>query len=255
MSDSIETENLPVAAPTTANFLAVISKAASDPNTDVAKMHGLLDVQERMMNKQAEIDFNQSLFRAQSNMPRVQKNGTIKNRDGKVVAKYMLFEDIDAAIREIYEAEGFCIMDSQKENANGTITIYSTLAHRGGHSKTIECTVPKDKENALKTSLQAAVGTVTTGKRINTCNFFRIVAEDDTEAEKFVASRTATLTDQQAAIIKDLIRETGTDTQRFLAMMVSGAKSVDEIGMSDFNRVHNALLAKRNKAKSEEQNV
>lgn len=115
--------------------------------------------------------------------------------------------------------------------------------------------MPKDKENALKTSLQAAVGTVTTGKRINTCNFFRIVAEDDTEAEKFVASRTAPLTDQQAAIIKDLIRETGTDTQRFLSMMVSGAKSVDEIGMSDFNRVHNALLAKRNKAKSEEQNV
>ena len=56
------------------------------------------------------------------------------------------------------------------------------------------------------------------------------------------------ISDSQAETLKDLIRETGTDTQKFLNTMVSGARSVDEISTRDFNRVHNALLAKKNKA-------
>lgn len=242
--------NLP-AAPTPATMLAenqrLIAAMSINKDVDPAKMKGLFDLQVEMMAKQAEINFNKALFRAQKNMPRVGTNGAIKNKAGQVVAKYMLLQDIDKAIREIYEAEGFSVMDSQRENANGTVTIISTLVHEGGHSKTIECTLPRDKENSLKSALQAAVGTITTGKRVNICNFFRIIAEDDTNAEKMVAENNVTISDDQAAQIKDLIRETGTDTQRFLSMMVSDAKTVDEIGLKDFNRVYNALLAKRNK--------
>lgn len=246
-----EPENLPVVATPSMMLLEnqkLIGQMSLNKDVDPVKMKGLFDLQVDMMAKQAEIEFNKALFRAQRRMPRIEKNGKIRNKAGQVVATYMRYEDIDKAIREVYEAEGFSIMDSQKENQNGTITVFSTLIHEGGHSKTVECTVPKDKENALKSSLQAAVGTVTTGKRINTCNLFRIVAEDDTAAESMVSENNVPISDQQAATLKDLIRDTSTDVQRFLSTMVSGVSCVDEISIRDYNRVYNALLAKRNQS-------
>lgn len=229
-------------APTAANFLAVIAKAAADPNTDVAKMHGLLDVQERMMAKQAEIDFNQALFRAQKSMPRIKKNGEIKNKAGNVVARYMKFDDIDETIRAIYEAEGFCLVDSQTENQNGTVTVKTTLIHQEGHSMSVEVTLPKDKENALKSSLQAAGGTVSVGKRLNTCNLFRIVGEDEDKEEAISAE---VINDEQAALLKDLIRETGADVKKFLAYAGNGVESVDMIPLREFDRCRITLEAKK----------
>jgi hypothetical protein len=58
-------------------LLAIIARAASDPNTDVAKMKELLDMHERILNRQAEGAFNASLARLSAHMPRVKKNGTI----------------------------------------------------------------------------------------------------------------------------------------------------------------------------------
>ena len=251
MSDS-ETENLPVAAPTTANFLAVISKAASDPNTDVAKMHGLLDVQERMMNKQAEIDFNADFSRLQSDLPRITKDSKITH-SGKLISTYATYDKIDTVIRPLLIKHGFGLrFNSEPEPSGKGVIITATLSHRGGHSIVDRIPLGYDTSGA-KNNVQGVGSTIAYGKRYLVGMLLNLVfeGEDDDGAK----SGYQPLTDQQSTIIKDLIRETGTDTQRFLATMVSGANSVDEIGMIDFNRVHNALLAKRNKAKSEESNV
>lgn len=40
------------------SLLDIVARAAMDPNVDPQKMNALLDIQERIMNKQAEIEFN-----------------------------------------------------------------------------------------------------------------------------------------------------------------------------------------------------
>ena len=135
------------------SFLDVVARAALDPNVDPQKMHALLDVQKRIMDENAKIEFNKSLIRAQKNMPRVKMNGELKTKNGAVVAKYMRFDDIDEKIRVVYQAEGFSLVDSQRENPNDTVTITTEVIHEAGHSMTVEVTLPKDKENSLKTSL------------------------------------------------------------------------------------------------------
>lgn len=231
------------------SLLDIVARAAMDPNVDPQKMNALLDIQERIMNKQAEIEFNKALIRAQKNMPRVKKDGELKNKAGQTVAKYMRFEDIDDKIRVVYEAEGFSIVDSQKENENGTVTIFTTVIHEAGHSMTVQITVPKDKENGLKTALQAAVSTVSVGRRINICNIFRIVGTDEACGDG--ASNIPFITADQASEIMNLINETGTDTRKMLETMTKGAVSISEIIRTDYERIKNALLIKKSRMESQ----
>ena len=233
--------NLP-AAPTPANFLAVISQAAMDPKVDPQKMHGLLDVQERMMNKQAELDFNGDFARLQADLPRITKDAQIVHK-GNLIAKYATYEKIDEIIRPLLIKHGFGLRFNTEPTGDKVI-ITATLSHRGGHSITDKIPLSIDASGA-KNNVQGVGSTIAYGKRYLVGMLLNLVFEGEDDDGN--AAGYSPITDEQAAQIKDLIRETGTDTQRFLSMMVSDAKTVDEIGLKDFNRVYNALLAKRNK--------
>lgn len=240
--------NLP-ATPTAANFLAVISRAAMDPSVDPQKMHGLLDVQERMMAKQAELDFNGDFACLQADLPRITKDAKIQH-NGKLISTYATYEKIDKVIRPLLIKHGFGLRFNSEPEPNGKgVIITGTLSHRGGHSIVDRIPLGYDTSGA-KNNVQGVGSTIAYGKRYLVGMLLNLVfeGEDDDGAK----SGYQPITDNQASQIKDLIRETGTDTQRFLSMMVSGAKTVDEIALSDFNRVYNALLAKRNQAKREE---
>ena len=94
-------------------ILSVIAKAAADPNVDVAKMQQLLDMQERLMARQAEAEFNEAMARLQPRLPRIQKKGDVKypvNKnapDGpqKHAFWFARIEDIDDAIRPLLNEE------------------------------------------------------------------------------------------------------------------------------------------------------
>jgi len=229
-------------APTTANFLTVIAKAASDPNTDVAKMHGLLDVQERMMAKQAEIDFNADFARLQEELPRITKDAKIIH-NGKLISTYATYEKIDDVIRPLLVKHGFGLRFNSEPNGN-TVIISATLSHRGGHSITDKIPLGFDNSGA-KNNVQGVGSTIAYGKRYLVGMLLNLVfeGEDDDGAK----SGYQPITDDQAATLKDMIRETNTDVVKFLNTM-TGTKTVDEIALKDFNRVYNALLAKKNKA-------
>lgn len=237
-----ENKNLP-SIPTPANFLAVISQAAMDPNVDPAKMHGLLDVQERMMNKQAELDFNADYARLQADLPRITKDAKIIHK-GNLIGTYATYEKIDEIIRPLLIKHGFGLRYNTEPTGDKVI-ITATLSHRGGHSITDKIPLGIDASGA-KNNVQGVGSTIAYGKRYLVGMLLNLVfeGEDDDGAK----SGYQPITDEQASILKDLIRETNTDVQRFLSMMVSGVNSVDEIALSDYNRVYNALMAKKSQA-------
>ena len=240
---AVQSQGQALATPTAANFLDAIRRAAMDPSVDVAKMHGLLDVQERMMNKQAELEFNASFIQMQNELPRITKDSSIKH-GGKLIAKYASYEKIDEIIRPILQRNGFSLRFNSGPNG-GEMIVEATLSHIGGHSIVDRLPLKVEKVAAMN-SAQAAMSAITYAKRGLTTMLLNLIFEgddDDGQNTGYVP-----ITDDQAATLKDLIRETNTDTVKFLSMMVSGAKTVDEISLNDFNRVHMALLAKRNQA-------
>jgi len=50
-------------------LMAIVDNAMSNPNVDIDKMNSILDMQERIMNKNAEVSFNKSMVGAISAIP------------------------------------------------------------------------------------------------------------------------------------------------------------------------------------------
>lgn len=232
---------------TESQMIAVIADIASNPDTDVEKMEKMLDIQIRLMDRQAKIDFDQALSGVQSEMPRIQERGEIKNKHGQVTSRYMKYEDIDLVIRPLLKKYGFSLMHTREE-ANGKMNVTTKLKHEGGHEETVSIPLPYDQVNALKNAVQAAVSTFSYGKRVNVCSLLNIVAEgEDDDGQR---SEAFTITDQQSAEIKgrlEALYNAGieVDTQKFLKYM--GCSSVDEIPASKYETAVQ-LLDRKEKA-------
>jgi hypothetical protein len=83
-----------------ATLLAVISRAAADPNTDVEKMERLMALYERIEAKNAERAFNDSMNAAQAEMRPISADA----ENPQTHSKYATFAKLDKALRPIYTA-------------------------------------------------------------------------------------------------------------------------------------------------------
>jgi len=221
-----------------------IAVMAQDPNVDVEKMEKLFDIQIKMMDRQAKMDFDQALARVQADMPRITENGQIKNREGRVTATYLKYEDIDREIRPRLSAEGFSLVHTRTENNNKMIVI-TKLKHKGGHEEVVEMPLPYDAPNKMKNPVQAAVSTFSYGKRVNVCSLLNIVAQGQDDDGQMADCNP--ISDEQAAEIKDRLEKlydagSNVDTRKLLNYI--GANSVDEIPATKYEDTI-ALLARK----------
>ena len=224
-------------APSTANFLAVIAQAALDPSVDVAKMHGLLDVQERMMNKQAEINFNADFHRLQMDLPRITKDAKIVHK-GKLIASYAKYETIDTVIRPLLVKHNFSLRYNTEPTAN-KIIVTGTLSHRDGHSITDK--IPLDVEaGGAKNNVQGVGSTIAYGKRYLVGMMLNLVFEGDDDDGKKASH--IPMDDEQIQELKAILQKEGATTneiKNFLDYM--DAESVDEISAADYQKAKIAL--------------
>src|SRR3982750_657487 len=138
MSDEIAVRSEP------RSMLALIAEAAANPAVDVAKMAQLLEMQERMEQRQSVAAFNEAFARLQPRLPRVKKNGEVwypidKNKpDGpsRRAFRYSRWDDIDLAIRSLLNDEGFSLSFDTAPHPGGGYLIIGKLLHSAGHEKT-----------------------------------------------------------------------------------------------------------------------
>ena len=235
-----------------ATFLAVIASAARDPAVNVEKMAALLDMQERVVAKRAEAEFNQALARLMKVLPRVKKNGVVeypedKNKPQGPKAKAFNFarwEDIDAAIRPLLDAEGFSLSfnSAPRTGDGGGIVVTGTLLHGGGHSRSASIPLALDASGG-KNNLQAMGSTFSYGKRYTTTALLNLVFEG--EDDDGVRGGMVFASPDQVAQIEALITETKTDRDAFLDYMEAG--SVEGIQAKHVPKALNALATKRRK--------
>lgn len=222
---------------TTVNFLDTIRSAALDPNVDVAKMHGLLDVQERLLNKQAEIDFNADFHALQSDLPRITKDAKILHK-GVLVSTYAKYETIDSVIRPLLAKHNFSLRFNT-ETQGQVIVITGTLSHRGGHSVTDKIPLGIESSGA-KNSVQGVGSTITYGKRYLVGMLLNLVFEGEDDDGNKAGHRK--MTPEQVEEIESLLTSTGADRKRFLSFV--NAESVEKMSATDFQKAVNALRKK-----------
>jgi hypothetical protein len=230
----ITSDTKPVESPVTAT-LALIERMVSDPLVDVDKLERMLSMQERIMGKQAEMEFNQALSRVAEKMPRIVKGKSVSYKETEAF-KYATYEDIDKAVRPLLIEEGMSLSFSTEIRDGGGIVVIGTLSHRNGHFRTAAIPVPLDTSGG-KNNVQGMGSSFAYGKRYTMCMLLNIVTvgEDDD-------GQGGPITDEQAAELKAGLKESGLDVKKFLATLK--AESVEQIRTRDYLRAKTAIDAK-----------
>ena len=229
------------------NFMSLIERLAHDSTVDPAKIGAILDLQERMMAKRAETDFNEAFLRLRGKLPIIKKGDIVayeNKKTGKMeeAFKFAKWEKVQAIIDDIIASEGFDLTFDSQVHPNGTAVI-AILHHSGGHTRrTSTPPIPIDSGGG-KNNVQGVGSSMSYGQRYATKFALNLRFEDDDDGHqagiKFIDT-------ESAKTIENLIAETKADKARFLQFME--AASVDNIQVKDYPKAMNALISKKAKA-------
>jgi hypothetical protein len=168
-----------------ASILAMLERVSQNPNVNVDTMKAMLDMWERIQNKNAEVAFNRDFAAMSLDMPRIQRDGSVSYENKKTgqmeeAFKFALYEDIDKVIRPILERHGFSLSFTTSERQGGGLTVNGILAHREGHSRTTSLPLALDTSGG-KNNLQAMGSSSSYGRRYAACILLNIITveEDD----------------------------------------------------------------------------
>lgn len=201
----------------TGALLSVIERVAMSPEADIDKMSALLDMQERVLNRQAQEQFSAAMADMQMEMPEVVERGQAHN------TKYATFEDINAAVRPVLQKYGFAVTFrvSQQE---GAIKVTAVLSHRGGHREETEMVLPHDTSGS-KNAVQAVGSTVSYGKRYTMSALLNIATRgEDDDAQG--ATKVRKVTDFQASAIRQLVGKSPEKTKEWMKANYGNANQV-----------------------------
>lgn len=193
-------------------LIQVIERAARDPSIDIDRMERLLQMHERLVERQAKAAYAEALARLQPTLPIIKERGSIKNNSGQVQSRYAFWEDIVGVITPLLAAEGFSL-SFRTGNKDGKIQVTGVLAHSRGHSEETTLELPADASGS-KNAVQAVASSVSYGKRYTAGALLNLrTGEMDDDGQ---GGHGDTLSEKQIADLKALITEHGGNLPRLL---------------------------------------
>ncbi len=166
--------------PKALDIVSQIVALAANPDMDVAKLEKLIDLQERVMRRDAEAQFNAAFAEMQSEIPTVIEKG--KGDSGKWF--YAPLEDIVAVMRPILQKHGFSLSHRTEWPDKGTLKVVGILSHVQGHSRQSEFLSSADPSGS-KNAIQGLGSANAYGRRYTTNDLLGIVTrkQDDDGAK------------------------------------------------------------------------
>ena len=236
-------QDQPVALNDSATVLQVIARAAQDPQCDIEKMERLLAMQERIVAKHAESEFNAALNAAQAEISTIAADA----ENPQTRSRYATYAKLDKVLRPIYTRHGFSLSFDETDSPKPDhIRVLAILAHRGGHSHTYQKDMPADGKGAkggdVMTKTHAAGAAASYGMRYLLKGIFNVaIGEEDTDGND--PKGEPCITEAQVADLQALMQEVGADKARFFAYLKIGA--LEEIYARNYASVVKLLESKR----------
>lgn len=226
-----------------ADFVAMLERVAMNPDVDVAKMSALLDIKERVLNKQAEAEFNSAMNEVQAAIGHV----VVDASNPQTRSKYASYEALDGALRPVYTSHGFSLsFDNGDAPIPETVRVLCYVAHRGGFTKTYRKDVPADGKGAkggdVMTKTHASGAADSYGRRYLLRGIFNIATgegDDDGNGVKTLPRVSA----EQASNLQALIDEVKANKGAFLKYFK--ADSLEAIPSQAYSDAVKMLEAKR----------
>lgn len=232
-----------------ATLMQVISRAASDPNTDVDKLERLLSMYERISAQQAKIAYSAALAELQPKLPVIDRKGRIVvpakpgSHDGHSTP-YALWEDINEAIRPLLHDHGFALSFRIGQAQDGKITVTGVLSHRDGHQEETMITLMHDSSGS-KNAVQAVGSSTSYGKRYTAMALLNITsrAPNERDDDGDAADPSFWVSQDQVDELVALMEEVGADRDRFLNYL--RVDTLARLPAKRFSGAVKALEAKR----------
>jgi len=222
--------------------LSLITRAAADPATDVAKLQQLFVLYETMQNRAAEAAYTVAFAAMQPELPIVAERGEIKNRVGEVQSRYALWEDIAEAIRPVLAKHGFALGFAIAQ-ADNMVSVTATLRHREGHREQTTITLPVDNSGS-KNAVQAVGSSTQYGMRYTAVALLNLASrgmDDDGVAGGGDAAGDF-ITDAQRDALQILADTGKADMRRFCEHFKIA--HLAELPMRDYRRAESLLMRK-----------
>jgi len=244
--------------PEPANMLAMVMRAASDPDVDAGKMEKLLDMALRLEERQAKAAYTKAMAEMKPELPVIDKRGKIiitdKNDKTKVIQStaYGLWEDIDAAITPILMKFGFVLTFRTGNLPDGRVTVTGVLSHVGGHSEESEMALPLDTSGS-KNNVQAAGSSTSYGKRYTAGALLnlRFKGEDDNGK---AGGDPGPISEEQAERLMELLEADKADVAQFCSYLGKKLKmeikSILEIPAAQYNFAVEIINTRSQKVKA-----
>lgn len=250
MSDELKTEpNLP-ALTQQQEVLSIIEKVALNPDADVSKMNALFDLQERVMSKQAEIDFNNAFILMKPKLPVIVKDAA----NSQTNSNYAKLENIKEKVDPILFENDFFYRFDEEYPDNDHIIITCYLTHKGGHTVVAKKRLAHDdvgiKGSTNKTKVHAAASTGTYGQRLSLAMALSLtfIGFDNDGNE---VDTSALVDDAQFNELLKLIEEAGVSAESFCKHMA--VPSIRSIRSLLYAKAVQDLKARIKKKKEKEQ--
>ena len=224
-----------------AAIISVIERAATNPDVDIDKMERLLEMQERIMARDAKASYASALAAMAPELPVINERGKISTDRGKTVqSTYALWEDVNDAIKPVLAAHGFAL-SFRTGREDGQITVTGVLSHRDGHSEETTITLPHDSSGS-KNAVQAVGSSTSYGKRYTAGLLLNLTSrgEDD---DGVAGGSGATITEAQVEDLVELAGHVGAEILKFCEYLK--VDSLAAILATRFGAAKAALEAKR----------
>jgi len=230
------------------SIMAVISRAAMDPNVDIDKMERLMAMHERLLAADASKAYTVAMTAAQKAMGPISADAHNKQTH----SDYATYAKLDKVLRPIYTGNGFALSyNTEATDKTDVVRVTCKVSHSAGHSELFAIDMPADGKGAkggdVMTKTHATGAASAYGMRYLLKMIFNVaVGEDDTDGNAPPKARAETITVEHAAEIKGLIEQTNTDVKRFL-LAFGSAPSVDHMLEISYEQAKTLLLKKLEK--------
>ncbi|WP_343518129.1 ERF family protein [Sphingomonas sp.] len=168
------------------NILAVIERAARDPNTDIDKLERLFALRERIEERAAKQAFTEAKLAMRPELPEIGMKGQLIIRDKKdanVIVQetpFARFEDLQDAVMPVLTKHCFDLKFSNGLAPDGKVRVTTILAHVAGHEDSTHFDLPHDSSGS-KNAVQAIGSSTKYGMRYGTIAILniKVVGSDD----------------------------------------------------------------------------
>lgn len=230
----------------TASIMHMIERMVTDPTMSSERMSQAFEFYQRVKADASRRAFDAAMAEAKAEFTPIIKRHLVEYGEDKKKTSYKHEDLIDIAnmVDPILGKHGITYRYRTASNINEPVKVTCVVSHRDGYFEENTLTAGRDATGG-KNEIQAMGSTLTYLQRYSLKAALGLATGRDTDGVKPVDDGEL-ISESQYKELADLIRDTGTDLQKFLA--IGNVESLSEIQAAQFGKAKAMLLAKKRAA-------